>query len=80
MPLLKSNPQYSLLPHPLFNLLDNVRILSLELDGFIDSISYSLSGFEYRVVYFNNGTRYQTWLYDREINYIFNELKNERSN
>jgi hypothetical protein len=50
-----------------FSLKQSVKIKSIEITGKIDSMSLDVNGKMYRVVYWYNGTRNQTWLYDWEI-------------
>lgn len=44
-----------------------VRIKAIDMNGKIDSLSLDNNGKMYRVVYWNDGSRCQVWMYDWEI-------------
>jgi hypothetical protein len=46
---------------------DRVKVKALEMVGRVDSLSLDANGLTYRVVYWNNGNRLQTWMYEWEI-------------
>ena len=46
---------------------DPVKIIDLEVHGKIDSLSVDFNNKMYRVVYWINGERKATWVYDWEI-------------
>jgi hypothetical protein len=49
------------------NLRDEIMIKAIQMKGTIDSISWDISGLQYRVVYWNDSQRYSTWMYSHEI-------------
>lgn len=50
-----------------FKLFDDVRIKGIKTDGFIDRIEQSINGTLYRVVYWWDGVRNESWMYSNEI-------------
>jgi hypothetical protein len=46
---------------------DKVKITAIDMDGTIDQVCWNGTNTEYRVVYWNNGERNSTWLYEWEI-------------
>jgi hypothetical protein len=49
------------------NIGDKVTIKELMQSGIVDEISYSLKGVMYRVCYWSNGERHETYMYSQEI-------------
>lgn len=50
-----------------YDISQSVRILAIEMDGRIDSLSTDGYVNTYRVVYWINGERKATWMYEWEI-------------
>jgi len=50
-----------------FDIHDAVKLVDINIDGYIDSLIKDVNGLQYRVVYWNDGTRKSTWVYEREI-------------
>ena len=50
-----------------FNLHDEVIIIPIGMKGMVDSLSADNNGKQYRVVYWNDGARFSSWLYAWEI-------------
>lgn len=46
---------------------DRVKILDIATVGRVDSLSIDSHGELYRVVYWNDGTRNQIWMYEWEL-------------
>ncbi|MHA1572503.1 MAG: hypothetical protein ACTSX8_00760 [Alphaproteobacteria bacterium] len=46
---------------------DAVKVKTIEMIGHIDALCLDIHGKQYRVVYWNNGERKSTWMYDWEI-------------
>lgn len=46
---------------------DTVTIKAVGMLGTVDAIMWSVNGLEIRVVYWNDGQRYSTWMYEGEI-------------
>ena len=46
---------------------DRVTVTAIEMVGHIDSLSLDNNGNMYRVVYWNDGQRFSTWMYDWEL-------------
>ena len=46
---------------------DKVLVKPINMGGVIDSMSIDNRGKQYRVVYWNDGDRFSTWLYAWEI-------------
>ena len=44
-----------------------VKVKAVEMLGRVDSLSLDNNGKMYRIVYWNDGSRYQVWMYDWEI-------------
>lgn len=44
-----------------------VRIKAIDMVGRVDSLSLDNNGHTYRVVYWNDGSRNQVWMYDWEL-------------
>ena len=53
-----------------------VKVVALEVYGTIHGYCYDKGEKMYRVVYWNNGTRFDSWLFDYEIEAV----KQEKSN
>ena len=45
----------------------DVTLKAIRVKGVIDSISKDITGNQYRVVYWNDGARCSTWVYEWEI-------------
>lgn len=63
-----------------YSLGESVRIKAINVIGHIDSLSYNDNGKMFRVVYWNDGTRYSQWVYAWEICGISNYLEVENQN
>lgn len=50
-----------------FDIGQTVRIKAISMTGRVDSLSLDNNGKTYRVVYWNDGSRSQVWMYDWEI-------------
>ncbi len=50
-----------------FSINDTVTIKEINCKGFIDRIEFSTKATYYRIVYWLDGKRYETWMYKREI-------------
>lgn len=50
-----------------YDIQDYVIIKAIGMEGRIDQISWSASGIEYRVVYWNDSVRNTIWMYEWEI-------------
>jgi hypothetical protein len=50
-----------------FSIQDRVLISAIQMHGIIDSISWGITGMQFRVVYWNDNQRYETWMYEWEI-------------
>jgi len=50
-----------------FDLCQEVRVKPIRMIGVVDSMSLDNNGKQYRVVYWNDGTRHSVWLYAWEI-------------
>ena len=46
---------------------DTVKVRDIGMAGRVDSLSLDSNGELYRVVYWNDGTRNQVWMYDWEL-------------
>lgn len=46
---------------------DRVRIKAIDMIGQVDAMSQDVAGLQYRVVYWNDGTRHSTWMNDWEL-------------
>ena len=46
---------------------DTVKIIPLDREGILEEISESVTGFLYRIAYWNNGERYSVWVTPKEI-------------
>ena len=49
------------------NLGDKVTVIEIKRPGIIDSIMVDEGGHQYRVVYWFDGTRHASWVYEGEI-------------
>lgn len=50
-----------------YDVAESVYIKAIEMRGTIDALCLDVNGIQYRVIYWFNGTRSATWLYDWEI-------------
>lgn len=51
-----------------FGLRDRVRIAEIDVIGFVDQVQASLEcGMQYRVVYWLESRRYETWMFEHEL-------------
>jgi hypothetical protein len=50
-----------------FGMTEKVKILAIGLTGRVDSLMTDKQGPMYRVVYWNDGSRQATWMYDWEL-------------
>ena len=50
-----------------FRINDNVRVVAIDIDGFVDKIETSFEGTMYRVVYWWDGKRHEEWMHSREL-------------
>lgn len=46
---------------------DQVKLIDIGVNGYIDSVSFDKAGEMCRIVYWDNGTRNSTWVYPHEI-------------
>jgi len=46
---------------------EEVKVKAINVLGKIDSLSFDIQGTMYRVIYWDDGSRNQTWMYDWEI-------------
>jgi len=46
---------------------DPVKVVDIAMMGRVDSLSLDSNGEQYRVVFWNNGTRNQVWMYEWEL-------------
>lgn len=46
---------------------DEVKLVAIGMLGRVDSMSMDMNGLQYRAVYWNDGGRYSTWMYDWEL-------------
>ncbi len=53
-----------------FALQDKVKILEINRPGVVIGVTFGESGKQYQVVYWNDGTRNATWVYDWEIELV----------
>ena len=53
-----------------FALADEVKVVPIGMIGRVDSVSCDNNGPMYRIVYWNEGNRYSTWVYSWEIERI----------
>jgi hypothetical protein len=44
-----------------------VKIKAIETVGRVDALSHNINGQMYSVVFWNNGERYNSWMFDWEI-------------
>ena len=50
-----------------FGLNEQVLIKDVEVLGFVDRIELNPFAYQYRVVYWLDGSRHETWMYDHEL-------------
>lgn len=50
-----------------FDLMDEVVIADVDVHGFIDRIELGMQDNQYRVVYWLDGSRHETWMYACEL-------------
>jgi len=50
-----------------FDLKQEVKVKALEMVGRVDGLCQDINGEQYRIVHWNEGIRYTTWMYDWEI-------------
>ncbi len=50
-----------------FSIHDEVRLVDIDMVGHVDALIQDVNGLQYRIVYWNDGTRKATWVYRREI-------------
>ena len=62
-----------------FHIAESVKIIAIGMIGKIDSLSFDNNGPMYRVIYWNDGSRHQVWMYSWEIESIENITNKERS-
>jgi len=53
-----------------FDIKQPVKIKSIGMIGTVDSMTIDINGKQYRVVYWNDGGRFSTWMYEWEIEAI----------
>lgn len=53
-----------------FRINDNVRIVAIGIDGFVDKIETSVDGVLYRVVFWWDGKRHEEWMHSRELTFF----------
>jgi hypothetical protein len=50
-----------------FALTQDIKIKALGLKGTVTGMSININGYEYQVVYWNNGERFSHWMHPWEI-------------
>lgn len=53
-----------------------VKVIAIAMTGRVDSLSLDRNGKMYRVVYWNDGARCQSWMYEWEIMPIKTSINN----
>lgn len=53
--------------HFKYDIGQHVKIVAIGMVGMVDSFSQDSTGHQFRVVYWNDGTRNLVWMYDWEL-------------
>ena len=54
----------------LYDIGDRVMVEQAQISGIIDALIAEVSGYQYRVVYWHDGSRNTVWVYSNEISLI----------